>query len=119
MKASNEVVNNAFARFPINIDSREAWVRLGLAGIFAGLPLVVPNPHFLIGFVVVSVYLFTTAITRLEPVYYLVEALKTDHRPPNAATLLNGKIPVNPARRDGQPAANDMPGAYGDLKETA
>lgn len=80
MSTKKLFVNDDFAFFAVNMKTTEAIIRLVFAATLIGVLMAEPTMAYKMLLVVVAVYLFTTAITRWEPLYAWMgrNPMKTD-----------------------------------------
>lgn len=87
MNANNHVVNDAFVSVAENMQAKDAITRLLLTAVLIGTLIVVQPIQYLGLIALVIIYLFTTAITRWDPLYAMLGLRLADEQKSKTADL--------------------------------
>ena len=116
MNASNNVVNDAFVSVAENMKAKDAVLRLLLTAVLIGALVTVQPIQYLDSMVPVLAYLFTTAITRWDPLYSLFGLQLHDEKISKPAGLSEGSVSAGINPHTSTPVANDSHGSDDHLK---
>ena len=107
MNANNNVVNDAFVSVAENMKTKDATVRLLLTAALIGVIITAQPIQYLGLIVLVLTYLFTTAITRWDPLYLFLGRKLKENQASNPSGLSEGSVSTGIDSYASTPVAND------------
>jgi hypothetical protein len=112
-----KVVNDAYIPLDENMSRWEALIRMVLSAALVGVLFAQPAIGFKILFVMLSVYLFATAIIKWDPAYALVKRLTVDKASLPSFDSPKGILVTDMAAKHARRAGNDSQGSGDGLKK--
>lgn len=114
---NNDVVNDAFVSVAENMKAKDASVRLLLTAVLVGV-IITAQPIQYLGLIVpVLAYLFTTAVTRWDPLYSFLGLELRKNQASNPADLSVGSVSAGIVPHASTPVANDSHSPDDQLKK--
>ena len=117
MSANDHIVNDTFIPVDKNMKVRDAATRLLLTAGLIGTLFTVQSIQYLDLLVLAITYLFTTAITRWDPIYALLGLRLADDQQSNPGDMSEGSVRSGIGQHGGNTAANDTHNAEKHLRK--